>query len=148
VKTSVKRVQTLLIVTFLSALTACDPGYEFTIHNPCDAPIRVDLRDSDEFDRVGISPVTLEPYSTNTWSKIDPDIKPPFGALLLSGPREGDLIKSETPDVTIPESGCEKCRVKERQNQHSKASYQRNREKRLAWQREYNARRRAGARGA
>jgi hypothetical protein len=37
---------------------------------------------------------------------IDPDINPPFGALLLSGPHEGELIKSDTPEVTIPESAC------------------------------------------
>jgi hypothetical protein len=95
-----------IVVACLSGLTACDPGYGFTVHNPCDAPITVDLRDSDEFDRVGIDPVTLEPHSTNTWTQIDPDIEPPFGVLLLDGPRAGELIKPETPDVTIPESAC------------------------------------------
>jgi len=37
---------------------------------------------------------------------IDYDIHPPFGALLLSGPRKGEIIKSESPEVTIPESAC------------------------------------------
>ena len=46
----------LWIVALLSGLTACDPGYGFTVHNPCDVPITVDLRDSDEFKRVGMSP--------------------------------------------------------------------------------------------
>jgi hypothetical protein len=96
----------LWIVALLSGLTACDPGYGFTVHNPCHAPMTVDLRDSDEFKRVGISPVTIEPHSTSTWTQIDPDINAPFGALLLDGPREGELIKSETPEVTIPESAC------------------------------------------
>jgi hypothetical protein len=45
-------------------------------------------------------------HSSSTWTQIDPDINAPFGALLLDGPREGELIKSETPDVTIPESAC------------------------------------------
>jgi hypothetical protein len=94
------------VVACLSGLTACDPGSGFTVHNPCDAPITVDLRDSDEFKRVGISPVTIEPHSTSSWTQIDPDINAPFGALLLDGPREGELIKSETPDVRIPESAC------------------------------------------
>jgi hypothetical protein len=103
----IEGVRVLILVGVMSiSLTACDPGYEFTVHNPCDAPIKVDLRDSDEFDRVGVSPVTLEPHSTNAWSKIDPDIQPPFGALLLSGPREGEIIKSDTPEVTIPETAC------------------------------------------
>jgi hypothetical protein len=106
VYTSVSIARAFIVVACLSGLTACDPGYEFTIHNPCDAPITVDLRDSDEFRRVGISPVTIEPHSTSSWSQIDPDINAPFGALLLDGPREGELIKSETPDVTIPESAC------------------------------------------
>jgi hypothetical protein len=95
-----------VVVACLLGLTACDPGYEFTVHNPCDTPVRVDLRDSDEFGRVGISPVTIEPHSTNTWSEIDPDINPPFGALLLNGPRADEIIKSDRPDVTIPESAC------------------------------------------
>jgi hypothetical protein len=50
--------------------------------------------------------VTLDPRSTNTWSEIDPHIKPPFGALLLNGPREGAIIKSEMPEVTFPDSAC------------------------------------------
>lgn len=100
-----KFVAVLTVVAF-SPLAACDPGYSFGVHNPCDAPIKADLRDSDEFDRVGISPVTLEPHSTNTWSMLDLDIKPPFGALLLSGPRKDEIIESETLDVTIPESAC------------------------------------------
>jgi hypothetical protein len=37
---------------------------------------------------------------------LDPDINPPFGVLLLNGPRAGERIKSETPDVAIPESAC------------------------------------------
>jgi hypothetical protein len=100
------RVVLVLVGVICLSMTACDPGYGFTVHNPCDAPIKVDLRDSDEFDRVGISPVTVEPHSTNTLSKLDSDITPPFGALLLSGPREGEITKSETADVTIPESAC------------------------------------------
>lgn len=98
-------VPAFLVVVCLS-LTACDQGYTFTVHNPCDTPITVDLRDSDEFGRVGISPVTLEPRSTTEWTQIDPHINPPFGALLLNGPREGEIIKSETPEVTIPQSAC------------------------------------------
>jgi hypothetical protein len=96
-----------MVVACLSGLTACDPGYEFTIHNPCDTRMTVDLRDSDEFGRSGTGgAVTIGPHSTNSWSMIDPDINPPFGALLLSGPRGGEIIKSETPDVTILESAC------------------------------------------
>jgi hypothetical protein len=65
------------------------------------------LRDSDEFGQTGTGDaVTLEPRSTNTWTEIDPDINPPFGVLLLNGPRKGERIKSEEPDVTIPESAC------------------------------------------
>jgi len=100
------RVVLVLVGVICLSMTACDPGYGFTVHNPCDAPISVDLRDSDELDRAGISPVALEPHSTNTWSMIDYDIHPPFGALLLSGPRKGEIIKSESPEVTIPESAC------------------------------------------
>jgi hypothetical protein len=54
----------------------------------------VDLRDSDEFGRVGISLVTLEPHSTNDSTQLDSHINPPFGPLLLDGPREGEIIKS------------------------------------------------------
>lgn len=39
--------------------------------------IRADLRDSDEFDRVGIDPVTIEPHSTTEWTILDADISPP-----------------------------------------------------------------------
>lgn len=95
------------VVAGLSGLTACDPGYEFTIHNPCAAPMKVDLRDSDELERSGTGgAVTIAPHSTNTWSQIDPDINPPFGVLLLDGPLEGEFIKSDEPDVTIPASAC------------------------------------------
>jgi hypothetical protein len=97
----------MVVVACLLGLTACDPGYEFTVHNPCDAPMTVDFRDSDEFGRSGTGgAVTIEPHSTNTWSHIDPDINPPFGALLLNGPRADEIIKSKTPEVTIPESAC------------------------------------------
>jgi len=96
----------LIVVACLSGLTACDPGYGFTVHSPYDTPIEVDLLDSDEFGRRGIDPTTIEPHSTTTWTIIDPDINPPFGLLLLVGPRAGELIKSETPDVTTPESAC------------------------------------------
>jgi hypothetical protein len=96
-----------MVVACLSGLTACDPGYEFTIHNPCDTPMTVDLRDSDEFGRSGTGgAVTIGPHSTTEWSMIDPDINPPFGALLLSGPHEGEIMKSDTPEVTIPASAC------------------------------------------
>jgi len=95
------------VVACLSGLTACDPGYGFTVHSPCDAPLRIDLRgDSGESDRMVRNAVTIEPHSSTTWSIIDADIKPPFGLLLLDGPRAGELIKSETPEVTIPESAC------------------------------------------
>jgi hypothetical protein len=99
-----------IVVACLSGLTACDPGYGFTVHSPCDAPIKVDFFDFGEFDRATPAntrySTTVEPHSTTTWSTIDPDINPPFGLLLVNGPREGELIKSETPDVTIPESAC------------------------------------------
>lgn len=97
----------MVVVASLLGLTACDPGYEFAVHNPCDAPVTVDLRDSDEFGRRGTGgAITMGPHSTNSWSMIDPHITPPFGVLLLDGPREGELIKSETAEVTIPESAC------------------------------------------
>ena len=96
-----------MVVAGLSGLTACDPGYGFTIHNPCDAPMTVDLRDSDEFGRSGTGgAVTVASHSTTSWSQIDPHINPPFGVLFLDGPREGELIESDEPDVTIPESAC------------------------------------------
>lgn len=95
-----------MVVACFSGLTACDPGYEFTFHNPCDAPLEIDLRDGDEFDGVGIDPVTIEPHSTMAWSQIDPHINPPFGLLLMEGPRAGELVKSDIPEVTIPESAC------------------------------------------
>ena len=101
-----KSVRAILIVVCLSALSACDPGYEFTIRNPCDTPMTVDFRDSNEFDQRGADPVTVGSNSTTEWTVIDPDIKPPFGVLLLDGPRAGERITSETPDVTIPESAC------------------------------------------
>jgi hypothetical protein len=95
------------VVACLSGLTACDPGYEFTIHNPCGTRMTVDFRDSDEFGRSGTGgAVTVGPHSTTEWSVLDPDINPPFGLLLVNGPRAGELIKSEIPDVTIPESAC------------------------------------------
>jgi hypothetical protein len=97
----------VVVVAALSGLAACDPGYGFTIHNPCDSPMTVVLRDSDEFGQTGTGDaVTLEPRSTNTWTEIDPDINPPFGVLLLNGPRKGERIKSEEPNITIPESAC------------------------------------------
>jgi hypothetical protein len=99
-----------MVVACLSGLTACDPGYGFTVHSPCDAPIKVDFFDSDEFDRATLAntryPTKVEPHSTTTWSTIDPDINPPFGLLLVDGPRAGELIKSDTPEVTIPASAC------------------------------------------
>jgi hypothetical protein len=95
------------IVAGLSGPTACDPGHGFTVHNPCDAPMTVDLRDSDEFGRSGTGgAVTIAPHTTNTWTQIDPDINPPFGVLVLEGPLEGELIKSDEPDVTIPAPAC------------------------------------------
>ncbi len=103
---SVSLVRGVLTVVCLSALTACDPGYEFTIHNPCDAPMTADFRDSNEFGQRGTDPVTVKPHSTTEWTVLDPNIEPPFGLLLLDGPRAGERIKSDTPEVTIPESAC------------------------------------------
>jgi hypothetical protein len=97
----------MVVVACLSGLMACDPGYEFTIHNPCDTLVSVDFRDSDQFGQSGTGgAVAISPHSTSSWSRADPDINPPFGVLLLDGPRAGELIKSETPGVTIPESAC------------------------------------------
>ena len=62
----------LIMVAGLSGLAACDPGYEFTVRNQCDAPMTVDLRDSDEFDQSGTGgAVTIEPHSTSSWSQIE-----------------------------------------------------------------------------
>jgi hypothetical protein len=96
----------VVVVACLLGLTAFDPGYEFTVHNPCDAAMTVDFRDSDEFGQRGADPVTVGPHSTTTWTVLDPDINPPFGLLLLDGPRTGERIESDTPGVTIPESAC------------------------------------------
>ena len=96
-----------MVVACLAGLTACDPGYEFTINNPCDTPMTVDFRDSDEFGRSGTGgAVTVGPHSTTEWTVVDAHINPPFGLLLLDGPRTGERIKSETPEVTIPISAC------------------------------------------
>jgi hypothetical protein len=104
---SVKIPTAFMSVAFLSGLTACDPGYTFTVHNPCNAPMTVDYGDSDEFGERGIGDaVTMEPHSTTEWTELDAHIVPPFGLLLLNGPRAGDLVKSETPDITIPKSAC------------------------------------------
>jgi hypothetical protein len=103
---SMKRLLALLVVS-LTGLTACDPGYTFTIHNPCDSTMTVDYGDSDESDhRLTRDAVTIAPRATSSWTDLDDDINPPFGVLLLNGPRTGERIKSETPDVTIPESAC------------------------------------------
>lgn len=100
------------ILTFLclSSLAACDPGYSFRTHNPCDTPIKVTFLDSDEFDRtateLGRYPVTLPPHSDITWSTLDASINPPYGIFLVDGPRAGEIIKSQTPEVTVPVSAC------------------------------------------
>ena len=96
----------MVVMACLLGLTACDPGYEFTVHNPCHTPMTVDFRVSDEFGQRGADPVTVGPHSTPTWTVFDPDINPPFGLLLLDGPRTGERIESDTPGVTIPESAC------------------------------------------
>jgi hypothetical protein len=102
-----KALRATLIVACFFALAACDPGYEYTIHNPCDTPVSVDFRDSDQFGQSGTGgAVTISPHSTSSWSRADPDISPPFGVLLLDGPRAGELIKSESPDMAIPKSAC------------------------------------------
>ena len=94
-------------VACLSGLAACDPGYSFTIHNPCDSIMTIDYGDSDESDhRLTRDAVTIAPRATSSWTDLDDDINPPFGVLLLNGPREGERIKSEMPEVTIPESAC------------------------------------------
>ena len=104
---SVKVPAAFVVLVSLSGLAACDPGYQFTVHNKCDTPVTVDLGDSNEFNQPGTGgAVTMEPHSTTSWTMIDAHIIPPFGLLLLDGPRAGDLIKSETPDITIPESAC------------------------------------------
>ena len=100
------------ILTFLglSSLAACDPGYGFRTHNPCDAPIRVTFLDSDEFDQPAAElerfPTTLPAHSDITWSTLDANINPPYGIVLVDGPRAGDIIKSQTPEVTVPVSAC------------------------------------------
>ena len=100
------------ILTFLglSSLAACDPGYGFRTHNPCDTPINVTFLDSDVFDRtaaeLGRFSTTLPPHSDITWSTLDANINPPYGIFLVNGPRAGDIIKSQTPEVTIPVSAC------------------------------------------
>jgi len=106
----VKLAAAVLTVAGLSALPACDPGYSFTTHNPCDTPINVTFLDSDEFDRTIAEnsrfPTPLPPHSDITWSTLDANINPPFGIFLVDGPREGEIIKSQTPEVTIPLSAC------------------------------------------
>jgi hypothetical protein len=100
----------LLAGSVCALLVGCDPGYGFTVHNRCDAAIKVQFFDSNEFDRAIPSrvryPTTIPPHSDTTWSTIDPDIEAPFGLLLIDGPRAGDLLKSATPEVAIPMSAC------------------------------------------
>lgn len=96
-----------VVAASLCGLAACDPGYEFTIHNRCDFPMTVDYGDSDESDhRLTRDAVTIAPLATSSWTDLDDDINPPFGVLLLNGPRKGERIKSDEPNVTIPESAC------------------------------------------
>jgi hypothetical protein len=98
---------TFMVVASLSGLTACDPGYEFTIHNPCDSRMTVDYGDSDESDhRLTRDAVMIPPHATSSWTDLDDDINPPFGLLLLDGPRAGERIQSDEPKITIPESAC------------------------------------------
>jgi hypothetical protein len=67
----------------------------------------VDYGDSDESGhRLTRDAVTITAHATSSWTDLDDDINPPFGLLLLDGPREGERIKSTEPDVTIPESAC------------------------------------------
>jgi hypothetical protein len=110
VSRGMKLAATMVTFVSLSALAACDPGYSFTTHNPCDTSIRVTLLDSDEFDRTTAEKsrfaATLPPHSDITWSTLDGHINPPFGVFLVNGPRSGEIIKSQTPEVTIPESAC------------------------------------------
>ena len=102
-----ERIAAALMVVGLSGLTACDPGYTFTIRNPCDSAMTVDYGDSDESDhRLTRDAVTIAPRATSSWTDLDDDINPPFGVLLLNGPRTGERIKSGEPDVTIPDSAC------------------------------------------
>lgn len=96
-----------VVAASLCGLAACDPGYEFTIHNRCDFPMTVDYGDSDESDhRLTRDAVTIAPLATSSWTDLDDDINPPFGVLLLNGPRKGERITSDEPNVTIPESAC------------------------------------------
>ena len=95
-----------MVVAALSGLAACDPGYELTVHNPCDASMTVDFRDSNEFGERGADPVNVGPHSTTEWTVLDPNINPPFGLLLLEGPRAGERITSDEPNITIPKSAC------------------------------------------
>jgi hypothetical protein len=105
-----KSLRCLVTTSLCGLLVACDPGYGFTVHSPCDVRIRVAFFDSNEFDRATRSqvrhPTTVPPHSDTTWSTIDPDIEPPYGLLLIDGPRAGDLLQSTTPEVTIPDSAC------------------------------------------
>ena len=100
----------LALLPVLGLLVACDPGYGFTVHSQCDRPVKVEFFDSNEFDRAKLSkvryPTTVPPHSDTTWSTLDPDIEPPYGLLLVNGPRAGDLLKASKPEIRLPTSVC------------------------------------------
>lgn len=109
---AMKLASLVLVALGLSAMTACDPGYEFRVKNPCDSAILVSFLDSDEFDLSDAEnsrfPTKLPPHSDTTWTMGDSVIISPFGVLLVNGPRAGEIIQAPTPNVTIPRSACAK----------------------------------------
>jgi hypothetical protein len=48
----------------------------------------------------------IPPEASFAWSTLDPDIEPPYGLLLVSGPRAGDLLKASKPEIRLPTSTC------------------------------------------
>jgi hypothetical protein len=99
-----------LLACLVLVATACDPGYEFRVRNPCDTSIRVVFLDSNEFSLSPLEesrlPTKIPARSDRRWSTIDPDIEPPFGVYLVDGPRAGEILKAPNPDITIPRSAC------------------------------------------
>lgn len=100
----------LVAGVLLVAMTACDSGYGVKITNLCDLPLNVEII-ADPEDTTGTdssgepAATTIAANSDTTLSTIDDDSES-YGILLVTGPRDGEVIRSSDNGVVIPTSAC------------------------------------------
>jgi hypothetical protein len=83
-----------------------DPGWSFTVMNPCAESVWVFVLEDESPSPRDVSRIDSIPPNTATQIRVIDDDRESYGIRLVSGPRAGHLIRSSNRVVAIPTDAC------------------------------------------